>query len=292
MRHAYLIMAHNEFQILEMLLKDLDDAQNDIFLHIDLKSNNVPWDAIKGCVKKSKLFLVEQLNVNWGGYSQIKCELHLLENAINVADYDFYHFMCGTEFPLKSQKYIHDFFEKNVGKIFLEYDDIDTSFINRVKYKHYFNEIGRTTPRNGIRYLKFIVRQIMLTMQKWRDIDISAKYGLELKKGNANWSIPSDLAKTLIEKKAEIEEMYRDSYCADEVFLHTVVFNSDYRERIYFNKEAKSSNARMTQWERKDNCYYMEDVQELLKSSGLFARKFLGLEGMNAIKKILELREE
>ncbi len=38
MRHAFLILAHNEFQILRILLSMLDDERNDIYLHIDKKS--------------------------------------------------------------------------------------------------------------------------------------------------------------------------------------------------------------------------------------------------------------
>ena len=37
MRHAFLILAHNEFQILKILLSMLDDGRNDIYLHIDKK---------------------------------------------------------------------------------------------------------------------------------------------------------------------------------------------------------------------------------------------------------------
>lgn len=45
MKHAFLIIAHNEYPVLEVLLSMLDDERNDIYLHIDkrateLKSQN------------------------------------------------------------------------------------------------------------------------------------------------------------------------------------------------------------------------------------------------------------
>ena len=46
-KHAYLIMAHNEFYILEKLLKLIDDERNDIYLHIDKKAKNFNFDKIK-----------------------------------------------------------------------------------------------------------------------------------------------------------------------------------------------------------------------------------------------------
>ena len=37
-KHAILIMAHNQFDILEKLLIMLDHERNDIYIHIDRKS--------------------------------------------------------------------------------------------------------------------------------------------------------------------------------------------------------------------------------------------------------------
>lgn len=37
-KHAYCIMAHNNWAQLQMLIDCLDDKRNDIFLHIDKKS--------------------------------------------------------------------------------------------------------------------------------------------------------------------------------------------------------------------------------------------------------------
>ena len=39
--HAYLIIAHEQFDLLESLLKCIDDARNDIYIHIDSRSELV-----------------------------------------------------------------------------------------------------------------------------------------------------------------------------------------------------------------------------------------------------------
>ena len=45
MKHAYLIIAHHEFDILNKLIQAIDDERNDIFIHFDKKvidpKNNV-----------------------------------------------------------------------------------------------------------------------------------------------------------------------------------------------------------------------------------------------------------
>lgn len=42
MKHAYLILAHNEFVILERLIQSIDDERNDIYIHFDGKLENYP----------------------------------------------------------------------------------------------------------------------------------------------------------------------------------------------------------------------------------------------------------
>ncbi len=37
MKHVYLILAHNEYPVLECLIKAIDDPRNDIYIHIDKK---------------------------------------------------------------------------------------------------------------------------------------------------------------------------------------------------------------------------------------------------------------
>lgn len=287
-KHAYLIMAHEQFGLLCKLIRDLDDERNDIFLHIDSKICKVPFDEIKRSVKKSNLYLVERMKVNWGGYTQIKCELHLLEKAVNTGHHSYYHFLCGTEFPLKNQDDIHEFFDSNQGMEYLEYD-MKNEFMKRVKYYHFFNECGRPSPRNGIPFLKNMFRQWMIKVQKCMGIDITRKYDITFMKGNANWSITEELAYYVLERKMEIKKMYAHSYCADEVYLHTLVYNSFFFQRVY-KENGKTSNKRKQQWDRIDNCYDENDVSYLIESSALFARKFSGIEGKKAIEKICELR--
>ena len=57
-KHAYLILAHWDFKLLENLVKFLDNKRNDIYIHIDSKSDDFDFDAISNMVKYSNLCLV------------------------------------------------------------------------------------------------------------------------------------------------------------------------------------------------------------------------------------------
>ena len=44
-KHAYLIIAHNNFYILKKLIALIDDERNDIYIHIDKKTKNFKKNA-------------------------------------------------------------------------------------------------------------------------------------------------------------------------------------------------------------------------------------------------------
>ena len=106
-KHAYLIMAHNNFYLLDRLLRLIDDERNDIFLHIDKKTKNVPVKQLKEAVQKANLVWVPSLNIRWGGYSQIEVEMHLFRIASQTT-HTYYHLLSGVDMPLKTQDEIHD----------------------------------------------------------------------------------------------------------------------------------------------------------------------------------------
>ena len=46
-KHAYMIIAHNEFDLLEILVRLLDDPRNDIYVHIDAKVKDFDFKSFQ-----------------------------------------------------------------------------------------------------------------------------------------------------------------------------------------------------------------------------------------------------
>ena len=65
-KHAYLIMAHNQAELLKKLVQCLDHERTDIFIHIDKKAK-IDVEEIRNSAKKSKLYFTNRINVTWGG---------------------------------------------------------------------------------------------------------------------------------------------------------------------------------------------------------------------------------
>ena len=66
-KHAYLIMAYRQFDVLEKILCILDDERNDFYIHIDKKAADFDPEVIKGAVKKSEIHFFAEKEYFVGG---------------------------------------------------------------------------------------------------------------------------------------------------------------------------------------------------------------------------------
>ena len=276
-KHAYLIMAHNDFFILEKLIELIDAPYNDIYLHIDKKVGNVDFSKFEKIVKHSKIYFTKRMNVKWSGYSQIACEFLLLKTAVKN-NYSYYHLLSGVDLLIKPPKTIYDFFEKNQGKEFVafqSFESISEEAIGRVKYYHLLN--GYRRHKNKIvRVFSNIFYKNVLKIEKKLKINRIKKSKLEYRKG-ANWfSITDKLAKYVLTKEKEIQKTFNHTNCADEVFLQTIVYNSKFKDKVYRNfKDEHCDSLRHIDWNRGGPyTFRKEDYQELISSNNFFARKF------------------
>lgn len=269
-KHAYLIIAHNQPELLKILLKTLDYPDNDIYVHLDKKMGNICLEPFYEIVKYSGLvFLSNRLDVKWGDFSQIECELRLLEASI-PQEYQYYHLMSGVDLPLKSQKEIHDFFEEHEGTEFVHFD---APYIDSLSYKRVSKYIF--IQKRNKNWIEKIIYKIMMILQF--GVDRGKKTKLVYQKG-ANWfSITNSLAEYVVSNRLLIEKQFKHTLCADEVFLQTLIASSDFINVVSENNF--SDNYETIQycidWKR-GNPYEFRagDFDALMNSNMLYARKF------------------
>lgn len=72
MKFAYMIMAHNEPDVLDKLIKMLDYPDNDIYIHIDAKTQIV--DRKKLHTNFAKITVIPSRNLTWGGREPNLCD--------------------------------------------------------------------------------------------------------------------------------------------------------------------------------------------------------------------------
>lgn len=287
-KHAYLVMAHDNFPILRRLLELLDDDRNDIYIHIDKKVKFFGEEKKKlaTCVNRSRVVFTKRMNIIWGTDTMIKCEILLLKTAMSYGTYEYYHLLSGVDLPLKSQNYIHDFFSKNKEKEFIQFDHraCETkNFMFRINQYHLFQKILGRRKGDWLERITYKIDKISKEIQKRCKID-RTKSGMEYYKGTNWFSITHKLAEYIV--NADIQP-FLYSYCADEVFLHTLVMNSPFKEQV------RDYCARYIDWNRGGPYIFKdEDFDLLMKSNELFARKFDWETDKKIVEKIYDALKE
>lgn len=286
-KHAYLIQAHNDFYILERLIKLIDYKDNDIYIHIDKKVKKFDFDYYKNLAQKSNIYFTKRIDVRWGTYDQIKSELILFETASHK-HYDYYHLISGVDLIIKSQKEIHNFFKQNQGKEFIAFDQHNKVFessLDRITYYHFFTK----HLRYGNKTIKKIFNSLHYRIFNFqKKLNIKRKISFEVRKG-ANWvSITDNLVGYILKNKKFIKKYFKYSYCADELFIPTLVYNSDFYDKLYAkNNDNFSDCKRYIDWNRgMPFTFTSEDYEAIINSDDFFARKFSSEKDKNVIDKI------
>lgn len=278
-RQAYLIIAHHQFELLALLCQMLDHPQHDIYIHVDKKAQNFQPERLAGAVKLSRLYFVERGQVSWGGYSQIRTELRLLKAAQENGPYAYYHLLSGADLPLRSAQALYNFFEEHKGQEFVHFctpaysDGPQTT--NRVRYYYLFQDrVGRNRDVHDIFYR---VQHACLTVQKKLGTNRLAHQKRTIRCGGQWFSITQALAEYVLSQKKWIKKTFSNTSCSDELFLQTLVYNSDFRQALYMPNDQSDYHSclRYIDWQRgAPYTFTSADYEDLIGSDYLFARKF------------------
>ena len=282
MKHAFMVICHNNIEVLKAQMSILDSDTSDFYIHID-KGAQLDPQEIEKSVSKSHVYFLESKKIKWGHFSQVECELRLLSAAVQ-GEYDYYHLLSGVDMPIKTYEAIDEFFEANAGNEFIHFDTLAPSTLFRDRIDTYNLFPGRSNfirKCNGI----FVRIQKSLNIHRLKNKEYVVQKG-------CNWfSITHKLAMNIVNHIDDLRRQYHYSFCGDEVFLQTFVFNSSHRDNLYnknFNDDYHSC-MRMIDWERGNPYIYrIEDLELLLQSDFLFARKFDYATDGEIVKKLVD----
>ena len=162
-KHAYLIIAHTNWNQLNKLVRVLDDLRNDLYIHIDQKSL-ISFNKTGGVeTRYSNVYVVNSFDVRWGHVSQIKAEIELFEKS-SLKQYSYYHLISGMDLPLHNQDYIHKFFETNQGYEFIGFGNKNWDVRNRVHCHNFCVSFLRSN-NMFIRYTARFLRKMFNRLQ-------------------------------------------------------------------------------------------------------------------------------
>lgn len=265
-KHAFLIIAHNEFGVLQRLISALDDVRVDFFVHIDAKVREMPVLHSN----YSKIYYADhRVDTRWGDYSQIETELSLFSFAVNYPKYNFYHLISGVHYPLLPVSQILDHYERYEGKNVMTGLIKDDGYEADQKLRHYnmFTRHYASGSKGSQRIFQILWRLCNSAQDRLR---IRRNKSLSFYKA-ANWvSLSYEGIQYLLDNKQFIRSRFRWSFCGDEYFAPTVLMASPLSNTVINDPHI------LMQFMGKANPRILDnnDFHALEESGCLFGRKF------------------
>lgn len=183
--------------------------------------------------------------------------------------YAFYHLLSGQDLPLKSQDQIHHYFDSREGVEFVRYASQPIDCLGRVYGHRLWNSFGKNRKQ---RLLLRIDAFLAKLERPWHLSDCFV-----YQKGDNWFSISDSFARYVLSKRHWIEETFKNSFCADEVFLQSILWNSPYKQNVWrqVGENNTDANQRLIDWVRgSPYCFTISDLDLLRDSPLMFARKF------------------
>ena len=289
MKNTFMIMFHNNFEQLKKLITFLDNEDTSFILACDKKvSSDKLKEKIMSYVKKSCAKYIE-VDIFWGGVSQIYATLHMIQESFYF-EYDYLHFITNADLPLMK---IEEMCEK-LKDCKYEYINFAPENYEFAKFKcNYYHLLVENKYYRNSKILK-IINHGQIWIQK--RMGVNRRHD-KLYHGSAYFSITKDLAKYIINKKENIQRAYKFTLGADEVWLQTLVMNSEFKKRIY-KFEDENGHLRYIDWKRRcGNSPYtfkISDKDEIkaIKGKYLFSRKFDENVDSNIIDYVYKILED
>ncbi len=175
---------------------------------------------------------------------------------------------------MKSQDEIHNFFDSNSGKEFVRFYDEGFHEGSRVQY-HWFAQDAIGRGNKPYTYPVKIIMKAFISVEKV--LKVKRHSDVEFQKGSNWFSITDDLANYVLSKEEWVDSIFRNTYCCDEVFIQTIIYNSQYKDKLYWTNFDNDMHAimRLIVWEGTGpKVFTMGDKELIEKCDYLFGRKF------------------
>ena len=272
MKHAYLILAHNEPELLSLLVERLDDVRNDIYIHFDRKLSVLP--NIK--TQHAGLYILkDRVDVRWADVSMLEAEYKLFHAVVDSGcQYSHHHLISGVDLPLKNQDYIHSFFAQHQGKEFVGLHQRPmNSHADRAL--HYWHPFTRSFRGSGCVFaIKRILRYLVVQTQVL--LGIRRNTTIPFHKGGQWVSITRELIDYLLEQEDRAFTIFSRTFGADEYFVPTLIWDTPFMERLFDATDESRGAMRYIGWRADGQLidFTPQDFPALQQTEYLFARKF------------------
>jgi hypothetical protein len=261
---AHLILVHNNPIQLARLINRLQHPDADIYIHVDGKANAGQFLFL---AQTPQVYLIKsRVKVYWGSYSIVQATVNSFAEILQTnRNYNYINLLSGNDYPIKSTRQIHEFFDHHPGKIFMEYVTTDSDWWQKIKTrvtKYHLTDFHFP----GCYYAQTLLNKVL----KNRKMPSSLVFV-----GRSQWlTITPQSAQYVVNylrDNPHIRRFFRFTWGSDEIAIQTILYNSAFKDQI------ENNNYRYIDWSEEKaspKTLTMADADTLINSPCLYARKF------------------
>jgi hypothetical protein len=222
---TFLLLAHQQPQIVKRLLGILTAAGHSVALHYDLKAPAADYAHLtRAFGDHPQVRFAKRARVEWAQWSIVAATLNGIE-AIEQAGWrpDYVYYGSGTDYPIRAATELEGFLLRNRGTEFIE--GVPANVVpwvrggpqqERYQYRFYFNWRGH--------------HQLSQRLLRWqRALRLKRKFvlGLEPYIGSQWWVLTWETLQRVMPfaRRPEVVKFFRTTLIPDELFFQTVVYN-------------------------------------------------------------------
>ena len=308
---AILILAHKKPTQLLRLVYAMDDKRFDLFIHIDAKSNIIPFrDILKGLNLKSNVLFVEnRVKTYFFDYSLIEATCRCAELAFSIGDYKYYILLSGQDYPIKSKDYIYtklienypmcwiDMYNvaeaekrgvnwvKNIGHYYVS-QKMRRLLLDLVGPKFYFSQYGKSVKLFAVIYDR--IKTALGYSPRLKLSSTSFKYSA----GSHFWMLPDIAIKHILEcfhNEKKLNNIFHHIGAPEESYFQTALSTmrggcllpEEWSQFKKVENEMDNPALRLIKWyengvktDGHPAIWEINDLPHILQAKALFARKF------------------
>lgn len=219
MKIGYLLLVHEEFEVIQYLLKALIHSSNDqVFIHIDKKSGAL--SQIQEQLKEAKnVHFIEALDIEWGEASIVQATISGMKEA-NKYDLDYLVLLSGSCMPICKREDLVSYLNAN-PQDFIECHNIKNGKwakdgLESERWEHYNIFNWRNDP---------IYFSLTHKIQSMLKIKRRLPGNLDGYMGSQWWCLRSDTVEKVLEfiKINKVENFIKYTWIPDEFIIQSIV---------------------------------------------------------------------
>lgn len=284
MKQAFIILGHKKPKQIKRLLNSLNAPFFAFFVHIDSRIDITPFENEFTNFNGEVHFVKDRKKGTWGDIGIVEATLSSLKEVLaSHNQYTHVSLLSGQDYPIKSSKFIHTFFNENLNIDFIEFEPfpvphIEGGGLERIN-SYSYNLFGKRytyIPFKNTRKLNwkgYLVNTLLLLDQLVRK---KRKTPNNFKNyyGSQWWSLSIQTLEEVmnyVELNPEYLRFHSSSLLPDEMFFQILLLNLKLEDLII------NDNKRFILWNDQSSHPVLltsDYFEEISTSKKLFARKF------------------